>query len=105
MKEALENYEKQDRAESFDEQTKGKKTSYEIKYQLPSSNKDEINKSKPIPFFLMLVIGEKLLHNSMLDLGASTNIMPKQIVEALQIQYELLDRGIMQLDGKKIQAL
>lgn len=41
----------------------------------------------------------------MIDLGANRNVMPKTIVEALKIEYEALEQGIMRLDGKKVQGL
>lgn len=60
-------------------------------------------KPKPNSFYLTLIVGDKLLHNSLIDSCASTIVMPKQIVEILNIRYEPLSRGIMQLDGNKVQ--
>lgn len=70
-----------------------------------NQKKEEIGKSNPIPFILTLIVGDKLLHNSMIDFGVSTTIMPKQIVEALMLEYEPLNRGVGQLDGQKIQDI
>lgn len=52
-------------------------------------------KPKPNPFYLTLIVGDKLLHNSMIDSGASTTVMPKQIAEVLNIKYEPLNRVVM----------
>lgn len=57
--------------------------------------KDERGKLKPMPFFLTLIVEDKLLHNSMMDFGAITIVMPKQIKKALNMGYEPLERGIM----------
>lgn len=40
-------------------------------------------KLKPNPFFLTLIVGDKLYHNSMIYSDASTTIMPKEIAEVL----------------------
>lgn len=61
----------------------------------------EVSGINPTPFFLTLIVGDKLLHNNMIDLGASTTVMPKQVVDALKLKYEPLENGIMQLDRKK----
>lgn len=62
-------------------------------------------KPQPNPFYLTLIVGDKLLHNSMIDYGASTTVMPKQITELLNIKYEPLNRGVMQLNGNKVHTI
>lgn len=62
-------------------------------------------KPKPKLFYLTLIVGDKLLHNSMIDFGTNTSVMPKQITEVLNIKYEPLNHSVMQLDGKKVQTL
>lgn len=49
-------------------------------------------KHKPNPFYLTLIVGDKLLHNSMI---ANTTVMPKQIAKVLNIKYEPLNRGVI----------
>lgn len=71
---------------------------------VPPKSRVEV-KPKPNPFYLTLIVGDKLLHNSMIDFGASTTIMPKQIVEVLNIKNEPLNRSVMQLDGNKVQTV
>lgn len=41
----------------------------------------------------------------MIDSGASTTVMPKQIAKVLNIKYETLSRCAMQLDGNKVQTM
>lgn len=62
-------------------------------------------KPKPNPFYLTLIVGDKLLHNSMIDSRASTTVMPKQIAEVLNIKYDPLNKGVMQLDENRVQTI
>lgn len=59
-------------------------------------------KPKQNPFYLTLMVGDKILHNSLIDSDASTTIMPKKIVKVLNIKYKPLSSGFMQLDGNKV---
>ena len=36
---------------------------------------------KPPPFYLSLIIGNKLVHNCMVDSGATSSVMPKKIAD------------------------
>lgn len=67
-----------------------------------NAKEKEVTRPKPTPFFLMLIVGDNLFHNNIIDSKASMTIMPKQVVDALKLEYELLEKGIMQLDGKKV---
>lgn len=90
-------------------------SSAEVVYQIPPAKvlidraKESLAKDrsrlKPYPFFLTLIVGKKILHNAMIDSGASTTAMPKQIVEALGLNYEPMKRGVMQLDGNKVETI
>lgn len=62
----------------------------------------EVCKSKPTSFFLSLIISDIFLHNNMIKLGANTIVIPKLAVDSLTPKYELLEKGIMQLYGKKV---
>lgn len=57
------------------------------------------SKVKPPPFYVSLIIGDQLVHNYMIESGASSFVMPKQIVDKLGIEYEPLEKGVVQLDG------
>lgn len=63
------------------------------------------DKLKPNPFFLTLIVGDKFLHNTMIDSVASTTVMPKQIAEVLNLKYDPMSRGVMQLDGNRVQTV
>ncbi|KAH9296663.1 hypothetical protein KI387_044243 [Taxus chinensis] len=57
---------------------------------------------KPPPFYVSLIIGDKLVHNCMIDSGASSFVMPKQIADQLGLQYEVISKGVVQLDGTTV---
>lgn len=59
-------------------------------------------KPNPNPFYLTLIVGDTILHNSMIDSGVGTTVIPKQIAEVLNIKYEPLSQGVMQLDSNKV---
>lgn len=54
---------------------------------------------KPSPFYFSLIIGEHLVHNYMVENGASNTDMPKVIAKKLGLQYEPTERSVLQLDG------
>lgn len=57
---------------------------------------EENNKNlKPPPFYVSLIIGDKLVHNCMIYLEASSSVMPKQIADQLGLQYEVTLKGIV----------
>lgn len=60
---------------------------------------------KPPPFYVSLIIGKHLVHNCMIDLGASSSVMPKQIADKLGVEYEPLEQGVVQLDGTVVKTL
>ena len=43
----------------------------------PSREVETSKKVRPPPFYVSLIIGDKLVHNFMIDLGASSSMMPK----------------------------
>ncbi|KAH9293824.1 hypothetical protein KI387_040972, partial [Taxus chinensis] len=57
---------------------------------------------KPPPFYVSLIIGNQLVHNCMIDSGASSSVMPKQIADQLGLQYETISKGVVQLDGTAV---
>ncbi|KAH9296175.1 hypothetical protein KI387_039763, partial [Taxus chinensis] len=57
---------------------------------------------KPPPFYVSLIIGNQLVHNCMIDSGASSSVMPKQIADQLGLQYEITSKGVVQLDGTAV---
>ena len=63
------------------------------------------NPVKPPPFYVTIIIGKHLVHNCMIDSGATSSVMPKKIVDQLGIKYETLEKGVVQLDGTAIETV
>lgn len=58
----------------------------------PKTSTKKIEKEvKPPPFYASTIIGKHLVHKLMIDLGASSSVMPKQLVDKLGIKYEPLE--------------
>lgn len=60
---------------------------------------------KPPLFYVSVIIGDKLVHKYMVDSGASSLVIPKQIVDKLGLKYQPLEKGVIQLDGTSVNAL
>ena len=63
------------------------------------------NLVKPPPFYVTIIIGKYLVHNCMIDSGATNSVMPKKIADQLDLKYETLEKGVVQLDGKAIEIV
>ena len=57
------------------------------------------------PFYISLNIHEMTLHNTMLDLGASHNLMPKAIVKNLGLDITRPYKDLYCFDSKKVKCL
>jgi len=57
------------------------------------------------PFFLTLDINDRLLHNCMLDFGASTNVMTKEVMEQLNLRISRPYHNICSMDSRKVEVL
>jgi hypothetical protein len=57
------------------------------------------------PFYITLTIHDQLLHNLMLDSGASHNLMPKVIMEKLGLDVNKPYKCLYTFDSKKFQCL
>lgn len=66
----------------------------------------EINKKvRPPPFYVSLIIGGKLVHNCIIDSGASSSVMPRCVADALGMKYEPIVRNVLQLDGSTVKIV
>ena len=65
---------------------------------------EQQNDSIP-PFYLTLNIHEKLLHNCMLDSGASHNLMPKAVMEKLGLEITKPYHDLYSFDANKVKCL
>jgi len=57
------------------------------------------------PFYIMLTVHDHLLHNYMLDSGASHNLMPKAIMEKLGLEVTRPYRDWYSFDSRKVKFL
>ncbi len=69
------------------------------------SGNEVVKDPKPPPFYLTVIVGNKLVHNCMVDSGASSSIMPKEIADKLGLKYQPLEKGVVQLDGTAVNTL
>ena len=53
------------------------------------------------PFYVILNIHEKILHNAMLDSGASHNIMPKVVMESLGLEITKPYKDLYSFDSSQ----
>ena len=57
------------------------------------------------PFYISLNIHEMILHNAMLDSGASHNLMPKAIMESLGLDITRPYSELYSFDSRKVKCL
>jgi ribonuclease HI len=66
-------------------------------------NWDRTNQ-KNLPFYLSLLVNDKVLHNCMLDSGASSNVMTKKVMEQLNLRISRPYHNICALDSQTIEV-
>jgi len=57
------------------------------------------------PFYITLTMHDHLLHNCMLDSGASHNLMPKIIMEKLGLEITRPYQDLYSFDSRKVKCL
>ena len=57
------------------------------------------------PFYVTLKIHDQNLHNSMFDLGASHNLMPKEIMDALGLDITRQYKDLYSFDSRRVKCL
>jgi hypothetical protein len=62
------------------------------------------NDSSP-PFYTSLNIHDKVLHNCLMDSGASHNLMPKTVMEELGLEVTRAYHDLYSFDSRKVQCL
>jgi hypothetical protein len=65
----------------------------------------ENSKDYVAPFYITLTVHDHLLHNCMLDLGASHNLMPKIIMEKLGLQITRPYQDLYSFDSRKVKFM
>ena len=57
------------------------------------------------PFYISLTIHDQILHNAMLDLGASHNLIPKATMETLNLEITRPYKDLFSFDSSKVKCL
>ena len=57
------------------------------------------------PFYVSLNIHDKILHNAMLDSGASYKLMPKVIMESLGLEITRPYKDLYSFDSRRVKCL
>jgi hypothetical protein len=67
---------------------------------------EETSDTEDIPlFYVSLKFHDMTLHNSMLDLGASHNLMPKVIMDELGLDITRTYKDLFYFDSRKVKCL
>ena len=70
-----------------------------VSFVQPTKDEGISKKTKPSPFYLSLIIGDKIVHNFMIDSGSSSSVMPRCVVDQAGLKYEPMIKQVLQLDG------
>ena len=65
---------------------------------------EELDESCP-PFYISLNIHDKILHNCLLDSGASHNLMPKDVMDELGLSITKPYHDLFSFDSRKVKCL
>jgi hypothetical protein len=65
---------------------------------------EDIDDSSP-PFYTSLNIHDKVLHNCLMDSGASHNLMPKAVMEELGLEVTRAYHDLYYFDSRRVQCL
>jgi hypothetical protein len=57
------------------------------------------------PFYISLNVHDKILHNCLMDSGASHNVMPKVVMEELGLEITKPYQDLYSFDSKKVKCL
>jgi hypothetical protein len=57
------------------------------------------------PFYITLNVHDRLLHNCMLDSGASHNVMPKSIMDILGLEITRHYRDLYSFDSRRVKCM
>ena len=68
--------------------------------RVESNDEDEVP-----PFYVTLKIHDQNLHNAMIDTGASHNLMPKQVMDALGLDITRKYKDIYSFDSRRVRCL
>jgi hypothetical protein len=66
---------------------------------------EESNDDSSPPFYISLKVHDKLLHNFLLDSGASHNLMPKVFMDELGLEITKPYNDLYSFDSKRVKCL
>ena len=66
---------------------------------------ESIDDEEVPPFYLSLNVHDMVVHNAMLDSGASHNLMPKGVVEILGLEVTRPYKDLYSFDSKRVKCL
>ena len=69
------------------------------------SKVQSINDEEVPPFYLSLNVHDMVVHNAMLDWGASHNLMPKGVVEILGLEVTRPYKDLYSFDSMRVKCL
>jgi len=58
-----------------------------------------------LPFYVSISIHNKVLHNAMLDSGASHNLIPKSVMEKLELDITRPYKDLFSFDSSRVKCL
>lgn len=61
--------------------------------------------TRVLPFYVSLHIHDKILHNEMFDSGASHNLMPKSVMERLNLDITTPYKDLFSVDSSQVKCL
>ena len=66
---------------------------------------DKFHEGGVPPFYLSLNIHDKIIHNAMIGLGASHNLMPKAVIEKIGLEITRPYKYLYSFDFRKVKCL
>jgi hypothetical protein len=75
----------------------------ELLFGLEVDSRDDT--SDVAPFYIILNIHDLILHNAMLDSGASNNLMPKAVMEKLGLEVTRPYKDLHSFDSSKVKCI
>ena len=66
---------------------------------------ENLDEEEAPPFYLSLNVHDMIVHNAMIDSGASHNLMPKGVVEIFGLEVTRPYKDLYSFDSKKVKCL
>ena len=66
---------------------------------------ENVDDDEAPPFYLSLNVHDMIMHNAMIDFGASHNLMPKGVVEKLGLEDTKPYKNLYSFDSREVKCL